>query len=117
MQKVTVKKVDLLEKVKQNREEHLAEYKEAKEKMVEEIRNYHEQQLLVINSGSIEFDTNYNFLEPENHEKDYDQVITMLEMSTEEVIELTNHEFAQYVMDEWGWKDAFKMINSTYLSK
>ncbi|MBA2774756.1 MAG: hypothetical protein H0U36_12045, partial [Nocardioidaceae bacterium] len=35
---------------------------------------------------------------------DYDRVLTMAEMSVEDVIELTADDFAMYVMDQWHWK-------------
>lgn len=42
--------------------------------------------------------------EPSDHTKDYDRVIRMLEMSTDETIDLKACEFDNYVMDNWEWK-------------
>jgi hypothetical protein len=36
-------------------------------------------------------------------------------METREEIELTEQEFAQYVMDDWSWKGQFTATNSAYL--
>jgi hypothetical protein len=41
--------------------------------------------------------------EPSNHIKDYDRVITMLEVSVDETIILNASEFDQYVRDVWAW--------------
>lgn len=53
-------------------------------------------------------------VEPQDHTGDYDRIITMLEMSVNDTIELTQQEFAQYVMDQWGWMQEFKTSASFY---
>ena len=51
---------------------------------------------------------------PEDHTGDYDQIITMLEMSEDPVVVIDYRTFRQYVMDEWDWKAGFTATNSTY---
>ncbi len=41
--------------------------------------------------------------------------IAMIEMSIGETVVLTEGDFAQYVMDDWGWQDQF--LSNTYGSK
>ena len=41
---------------------------------------------------------------PEDHTRDYDRVIRMVEMHRGETLELDQEHFAQYVMDDWGWR-------------
>jgi hypothetical protein len=41
--------------------------------------------------------------EPSNQVKDYDRVITMLEMSVDDTITLDAQAFDRYVMDNWDW--------------
>jgi len=38
----------------------------------------------------------------------------MAMMSVEEVIELTEDEFAMYVMDQWSWKNSFTRTTTMY---
>ena len=52
--------------------------------------------------------------EPEDHLKEYDRIIKMLEMSSETVIELSGQEFDWYVMDNWHWKDQWIHSNALY---
>ena len=52
--------------------------------------------------------------EPEDHTRDYERVLKMLEMCTEDFVELNEDEFAQYVMDDWRWKHSFLLSNSAY---
>jgi len=51
---------------------------------------------------------------PVDQTKDYERVIRMLKMSVEDEIELTEHDFAQYVLDDWSWKHDFITKNSMY---
>lgn len=52
---------------------------------------------------------------PQDRTADYDRVIRMLEMTTHVEIELEEHDFAQYVMDDWGWKQQWTTSNSRYM--
>jgi hypothetical protein len=53
---------------------------------------------------------------PEDHTDDYERAIKMLDLDVREDIELTEQEFAQYVLDDWGWKDQWTTTNSAYLA-
>ena len=45
--------------------------------------------------------------EPQDHTADYDRVITMAEMSSDDTIQLSEDQFAMYVTDQWRWKQDF----------
>jgi hypothetical protein len=53
--------------------------------------------------------------EPEDHTDDYDRVLTMIEMSINDTVELSENEFAMYVMDQWDWKQSFTESTYRYL--
>lgn len=53
-------------------------------------------------------------VEPQDQTRDYDRAIRMMEMSQDEVVELEEHDFAQYVLDDWSWKRQFLLSNSNY---
>jgi len=60
-----------------------------------------------------------NLEKPENHSADYDSAIMKVKMSSFELISLSEQEFEKYVMNNWEWKDNFKMAaiaGSTYVS-
>ena len=52
---------------------------------------------------------------PEDHTSDYERVILLLELDARANVDLTETDFAQYVMDDWGWKDQWTTSNSAYL--
>jgi adenylate kinase family enzyme len=51
---------------------------------------------------------------PVDQTREYNKIIKMLEMSVDTEIELTQGEFAQYVMDDWSWKKQFSATNAMY---
>ncbi len=53
---------------------------------------------------------------PEDHTKDYDRVLKMIDMSVDTEIELDQNDFSRYVLDEWEWKEMWAVSNSKYLS-
>ncbi len=51
---------------------------------------------------------------PIDQTKEYDRAVRMLELAVDENIELTEQQFANYVMDEWQWSQHFMAMNSLY---
>jgi ribosomal protein S28E/S33 len=49
--------------------------------------------------------------EPQDYTREYDRALKMLEISVDDIIELDEETFAQFVMDDWDWKRQF--LNST----
>jgi len=123
MREVKVKKQDLLGKVKVNREKHISEYEEAvvgyKAAAIQEIErgmNKLKRQVSELREGEVVrlAAVSFNLQVPENHARDYDQVIEMLTMSVDEELSIRSDEFACYVMDNWEWKDDFVNVSNVY---
>lgn len=113
MNQVTVRKQELLAKLTENRRNHRAAFEKAQEgfrvRVIEEL----DQHLADAKAGR-NIKRHVNLPEPEDHTKDYDRIITMVEMSVDEEIELHAQDFARYVMDNWEWKDRVTSTNSMY---
>jgi hypothetical protein len=109
---ITVTKRDLLQQVKTNRTKHTTELSQA---MQGWRAQYYEKLTaaleLLQKQGNPEA---HIFLQPPaDHTKDYDRVIGMLELTTQDVVELDQLEFDRYVRDEWEWAGD-KLLNATY---
>lgn len=121
-QEVTVARLNLIEILKKNREIHAAEYKEAVIGFHIEACKKIEQYLGNIkNFSGLEDEfikkTDYHSFRissPQDHTKEYDDIIEMLEMSVNENICLDSQAFRAYVKDEWIWAPQSKMLNSGY---
>lgn len=137
MKKVTVRKIELLEKVQANYRKHKEDFAAACRGYAEDARNLLNQRseeiAAAIKNASERVARGglepapvvipaalFDFRElrvPVTHEKDYEQVIQMLQMSTDDTITLEADEFACYVMDDWSWKREFQQVTSFYKGK
>jgi hypothetical protein len=106
METIKVKKDELLQIVKDNRKKHKTEYAESIRAYRVKAGDLFARELEKIISGE-KFVTSISIQKPESHIKDYDLVIQMLKMSVDDVIEMGQYEFNQYVNDDWSWKQTF----------
>lgn len=118
MDTVKVKKSELLNILYENRKKHKTEYKEAIRSYRVKAADLLTRELQKITAGK-KFETSFDLYKPTSHEKDYDLIIKMIEMSVDDIIELRNGEFNQLVNDEWNWRTSFdhsRTSNSGYYS-
>jgi hypothetical protein len=59
----------------------------------------------------------YQLPRPEDHTRDYDVILDMLEMTTDDTIELGEDDFRMYMRDEWAWKAKFVASTQMYNSQ
>lgn len=111
---IRVDKHELIEKLRANRVKHVQDYTEAYAGYLGDSITKLKKALREAKKGNIQ---NVNFRAPECHEKDYTLVIEMLEMSVDDHIDLSAHEFKQYVRDEWAWSDTFNNTKMLYSGK
>lgn len=112
MKEVKVKRVELLLKVRTNRDAHVAELKLAKIGWRDQVEAAMVKNLRNLRAGR-DFERYVALDMPQDHTADYDRVVSMLDMSADEDIVLTAQEFDQYVMDNWAWAN-HKLLNSGY---
>lgn len=107
-------KAKILETLRINAETHKKEFKELLEKNTEHVKT--EIQKVAQSVGYPDL-TQVNAAlraKPTDHSRDYERMIKILEMTTQEEIELTGSEFERYIEDEWDWKDTFLSNKMTY---
>lgn len=107
IQEVTVKKTQLLETLKKNRENHVLVYKKAvelwKKGMKESAEKFYKQ---IVEKDK--FDASFDRMQkPDLHKRDYDIAIEMLEFSVEDEFKLDRQTFQNLVMDDWNFTRAF----------
>ena len=112
----SVKKSDLLAKLKTNREKHVAEFNEAVVEYRRRVTVALERKLAAMREGK-PIDLKFQLVEPQSFEKDYDRVIGLLEMTTDDIIEITPSDYTAYVLDEWAWKERFSTVAMSYTNK
>ena len=116
MESVTISKAKLTVKLKENREQHKKEYEEALEGWQVEVVDALKEALKKAKKGE-EFKTTFYLPEPQDYTNNYDIIIDQVEWNEEDQIELTLHEFNQYIRDDWSWKDQCTTTNALYTTK
>jgi len=111
--RVTCKTSEVLKKVRVNREKHSKIVNEAREGYVEKAKTALAEKMEKLKEGKI-VQLYFSLQVPEDHTKEYDTVIKMLEMHQNETIELTANEVSNFIEDDWGWKDHFLRNNAVY---
>lgn len=113
MESVNIKRTELLETLKSNRESHRAIFLEAQESYrVMAIAELDE--FIAEAKAGRRIRRTLTLIEPIDQTKEYDRAIRMLEMAVDEVVQISDSDFQCYVMDEWRWKQQFEASNMGY---
>lgn len=111
--KGTYQKEDLLRTIRANRETHREVFDAALNGYRQQAMKILEDTLQDISKGRTP-ELRIILSRPEDRTRDYDRIIRMLEMEVAETIELSEEQFAQYVMDDWAWKRTWLRMSNTY---
>lgn len=113
-QTVNVKRTDLIAALKQGLDLHKAQYTEA-------LNDYHTAVITFLRSAveRVELDGDYSDVvlklsSPENKEKEYLDVIEMLEVSVDETIQLDKESYKAFYKNEWPWTQNFLALAASY---
>lgn len=113
MKDVKINKEKLLNCLKVNRTQHRTIFEEAQKGFREEVIKQLDARLQDAREGR-QIDIRIALQEPTDQTSDYDRAIRMLEMSEDEIIELSELDFECYVLDNWAWKRNFLISNVGY---
>ena len=113
MHAVTVNKDQLLGVLRENRDKHRSIFIEAQQGYREAVIHELDSMLADAKAGK-KIQRAITLREPVDQTADYDRVIRMMEMSVDTEIDLEEHEFNMYVLDEWSWKQNFTASNYAY---
>lgn len=116
MEEINVQKSRLLQVLKENRDHHREEFEKAldgwKVTVLEEVEKLYAE----AKAGRVK-QAFLNLPRPEDHTKDYERYIQMLEMDIDPNVHLDESEFRMYVQDDFGWRQQWTSSNSAYIAK
>lgn len=117
MNTVRVNKNELIQKLKENREIHIREFKETfAEYQKDTIKDIQKMLRVAKKAGPDEVLSTYvNNSAPRSEEKTYDVVIGMLEFSVDTEFDITEKQYKEYVLNEWSWTEQFEFSKTMYL--
>jgi len=110
---ITVRKDDLLKKLRENRDKHHTVFQASLRGYSEHCHEILAAHIRAIDSGRTP-EIRITVARPEDHTRDYDRVIGMLEMHQGDTFALDEVMYAQYVDDDWGWKRQWLKLSSEY---
>lgn len=109
----TVNKQQLLTALRNNRDKHQTMLKEALEGFLKDAEAMFNRKLDYIRQGIIT-NLNVTLSPPEDHTKEYDRAIAMMEWNTAQEVTLSEQQFICYVLDDWGWLQRWLINNRRY---
>ena len=106
---------DLLVRLRENREQHIANFEKAmvvyREKMIEVLKKK-----LSAAKKNEDVEHSINLPRPKNYADYYDEAIEMLDMCNDKEITLDRELFNQLVRDEWDWSRDYAGTSLSYLT-
>lgn len=116
MEDVTIDKAELIARLRANRETHRGIFLEALEGYRASLLEILENHVKLLENGKLPKTQHIRIDPPADYTRDYDRVISMLEMDKGTDFTLSETDFAQYVLDDWAWKRQWSIENSGYVS-
>ena len=113
MESLSFKKSEVLDKLRENREEHMTIIVEAQKGYRKEAIKLFSDKLTSLKAGE-KVDVSFHLPMPASYVDEFDNAIQMLEMSVDEEVELTDDEFKCYIRNKWTWQTRFLEANSSY---
>jgi len=112
-----VNKSNLFVAILYQREEHAKNYKEAQEGWRNSMITV-AQQIIEKGARLKKFPMSLRRINcpPECHIQDFDDALSMIKMTTEDVINLSSSDYEQLVLGRWDWKREWGLSNSKYMT-
>ena len=109
---IKVNKIDLITKIKENKKNHVEEYAKAVIAYKKEALRQLIDLTKKVNKG--ELNVKLELTTPIDNAENYNKVIEMFVWEVEEIVELEQNEFLEYVQDETEFARIAKMSNTAY---
>lgn len=114
MHQVKVSRLAMIERVKANRDQHRAVVLEALDGYRVAVIQELDKMIQTAKEGK-KIVTTVELVQPEDHTRDYNRVLDMLDLSVDAEITLSAIDFNRYMRDEWEWDAVFASSNSRYV--
>lgn len=111
--KINVDRIELVNILYNNRSNHKTKVEKALQGYRAKCLEILEERAEMIRKGQ-KPNMYIHLQEPIDQTDDYDSVIGLLEMSKDKTIELSEHDYRNYVLDKWEWSQKFSATNSAY---
>lgn len=111
---IKVDKLKLIEKIKENKENHIVEYDKAVKAFKIEALKQLEKLKKMAEKGDMKIEL--KLTTPVDNQKNYDKILEMFTWEIADEVELEQNEFTEYVQDETHFAISAKLSNQAYFS-
>lgn len=115
MQTITVSKDRLIGALRANRDEHRDIFLRAQEAFREKVIEVLDERLRAARDGD-KIELWIAMPQPEDHTPEYDKAIAMVEWAEGETIDLSEKDFARFVLNQWEWEGTWAANTRSYVS-
>ena len=122
--KITVRTSELIKVLKDNMAVHDEIYAEAvknfEEKALEDLNKQYDrikERIAGMNEDDHNVYETFQITYPQSFKNEYEVVIGMMEVATDEHIELHADQYRAFYLNEWDWANDFIAANTAYVSK
>lgn len=111
--RTTARTSTVLERLRENREKHAKIVAESRAGYVEKAKLALLSKLDDLKKGKVAA-LSFSLRPPADHTREYDTLIEMLELHTDQTIALNADEVRQFMLDQWDWTSDFLHQNAFY---
>lgn len=116
MDSITVDKARLLATLEANRTEHREMFDRAQVAYRVAVIKALDERLERAKNGD-KIDVVIRMPEPKDYTEEFDRVISMLGWQEGDTVELDEHDFRRYVLNQWEWASQFAQNTMSYLAQ
>ncbi len=113
MDSVAVDKAKLIKTLEVNRKKHVATYMKARVGWAKQSVKKLEQMLKNAKANK-KFESCTDLEKPISHKEDYDRAIDMLKWCVDDIVNVSQSDYNEYVLDNWHWKSHFTSNTGRY---
>lgn len=111
-----VDKKQLLQILRDNQVKHVSIFNEAKAEYRRKAIEWLADQLARARDG-LPFTLEATLEEPRSYARSYDDAISLLELTIDQVVEINIQDHRSLVLDEWAWKAHFTQNSASYIGE
>jgi len=112
MDTITVDKKDIIKALEKNKAKHIKAYEKAVIDYDKNARKQLKEFSKKLDKGMMGM--NLNLTTPDNKSHRYTKLINMFKLELRDEIELTQHQFDEFIHDEFGWARQARETNISY---
>lgn len=111
---IKVDRTNLISILKQNMQIHQEEYSQLMSAFYKNVALIASRIVTKAERSDEDITLRIDAIRPVSNMKDYETILGMLELSTDNEFTLSEKDYKKYVLDEWDWSRSFAVTKTSY---